>query len=313
MKSSGDGCADYRPRRAVAQQHTRRPNQNVILVGLLAGLAAMIGGGVWWVIRGDDTERGNALHQFQTADVHSLAFDLGDVDALYFGHHGGLMISADGGRSWREGSLRNADAMQQSLALADPPRHYVAGHDVFTISTDGGATWRDQPNNLPSLDLHTFAGSPTDANRLYAIPAGLGLWTSSDGGATWSEMMMPPSPDTQPVALSVAPNVPETIFLTRNGAVWVSDDAGQTWREETGPPGIITSLAVAADANETRYAGTNQGVFRRGANGVWERLPVEPQGMVLAVAISPVDVQRVAIVDREGNLYRSDDGGENWE
>lgn len=301
-------------RRKIATSHAsrrarrRRYGPLVLVIILLVA----VGISIWWTRTRDDGVSGTAIFQFQTADVHSLVFDLADADTLFFGHHGGLSVSEDGGFTWLDSSLSGADAMQQSVALAEPPRHYVAGHDVFMVSVDDGATWQPQPNNLPSLDLHSFAGSPSDANRLYAVPAGMGLWTSNDGGATWTETALPSTPDTQPVALAVAPNRPERVYLARGGQIAISDDAGANWQTTPAPEGIVYTIAVAADVDETLYAGTNQGLWRRPADGSWERMAVEASGDILALAISPAQPLRVAVVDSNGNFYRSDDGGASW-
>lgn len=272
-------------------------------------LAVALGG--WWFSRSSTTDD-LVLYRFQTDDIHSLAFDLADPDTIFFGHHGGISVSNDAGSTWRDGTLRGVDVMQQVIGLADSPRHYVAGHDGFSVSIDGGQTWNPQTSNLPSMDLHTFSGSPADPNRLYAIPAGLGLFTSIDGGATWSAATLPNGADTQPIAMAVAPNDPNTVYLARNGEVNVSQDAGKTWQEQPGPGGIIIALTVAPDAHETLYAGTNLGLFRRETDGQWTHLPIEPDGFVAAVAVSPARPDRVAIVDQRGNVYRSDNRGADW-
>ena len=293
-------------------QRPATPALEIIAIGLMAVFAVALGG--WWWTSRAATDDPVALHRFETDDVHSLAFDLADPDSLYFGHHGGMMVSKDGGVTWQDGTLRGVDVMQQAVGLADRPRHYVAGHDVFSVSTDNGQTWRPQPSDLPSLDLHAFVGSPADPNRLYAVPAGLGLFTSADGGASWLAATLPPGAETQPIALAVSPNDPNTLYLGRNGVVAVSQDAGRTWQapSQSGPGGIIMALTVAPDADATLYAATNRGLMRREPDGRWTLLPVEPDGMVVAVAVSPAQPERVAIVDQRGNLYRSDDGGMVW-
>lgn len=288
----------------------RTPAIGVVAIGLIALIAVGLAG--WWWVGRAGPDSPTALHRFATDDVHSLAFDLADPDTVFFGHHGGLMVSRDAGESWQDGTLRGVDVMQQALGLADPPRHYVAGHDLFSVSTDGGQTWKPQSTNLPSLDLHAFAGSPADPNRLYAVPAGLGLFTSTDGGRMWSAAALPPGADTEPIVLAVAPNDPNTLYLARNGDVAISNDAGQTWETHPGPGGIIVALTVVPDVDQTLYAGTNRGLLRREPAGSWTRLSVEPAGMVVAVAVSPVRPERIAIVDQQGNFYRSDDGGITW-
>jgi photosystem II stability/assembly factor-like uncharacterized protein len=317
VPQSTDKLRKSRPqrRREASRRRTRRRQQRLLTrlgVVVLAALVLLV---AWWVIgRSAPTggASGTALYQFDTADFHSLAFDPEDADLIYFGHHHGLKASHDGGRSWRDTNLQGVDAMQLAMPVSRPNRRYVAGHEVFVVSDDGGATWQPQPNNLPNLDLHYFAGSLSDHDRLYAIPIGSVLWTSADGGATWTEAIMPPIPDTHPIGLAVSPDDSSTVYLARGGQIATSVDGGMTWRLSQGPEAMITSLAVANDSSETVYAGTNQGLMRRNAEGIWQRLPIEPDGFILAVAVSPVQPERIAILDEQGNLYRSDDGGQTW-
>ena len=300
------------PRRGTRGVKPRRSRRLPILIAAGAGAVVVLAVGAWLQFGRAGDAGSQALFRFQTPDVHSLAFDLTDPATLYFGSHSGLLVSHDAGLHWQAGTLTGVDAMQQAIGLGSQERRYIAGHGAFYVSTDGGQTWQSQPNNLPSLDLHTFAGSPTDPNRLYAIPAGLGLWRSTDGGATWSEGTMPDGANTQPLALAVAPNEPNTLYLARNGQLATSTDAGRSWQSMPGPRGIISALTLAADAHETLYAGTLGGAYRRGANGAWERLPLTASGAIAALAASPAQPERLAAVDVNGRFYRSDDAGATW-
>ena len=66
-----------------------------------------------------------------TADVHSLAFDPDDPDRLFFGHHGGLLESRDGGRTWQPTALTGSDAM--NVRVADCFREAVRSGAVAII------------------------------------------------------------------------------------------------------------------------------------------------------------------------------------
>jgi photosystem II stability/assembly factor-like uncharacterized protein len=96
----------------------------------------------------------------------------------------GPVESRDGGRSWQP-----LDAPPAAwLSSPDGGRTLLAsGGGNATRSTDGGRTW--QALRLPDGALLVEA-APGDGQHLYA--AGLTgtdarLWTSSDGGATWTE------------------------------------------------------------------------------------------------------------------------------
>lgn len=94
-------------RRAEAQRRARQQQRRTLLtrlglfglVGILVGLAA------WWFIGRAEEVSGQALYQFNTQDFHSLAFAPTDPNTLFFGHHGGLKVSRDGGKTWDDGSL----------------------------------------------------------------------------------------------------------------------------------------------------------------------------------------------------------------
>lgn len=104
---------------------------------------------------------------------------------MYFGHHGGLLLSRNGGRDWQPTSLENADAMALAAPPADPQLMYAAGHNVFYKSEDGGRTWRPANNDLPGLDIHGFAADPEHPDLVYAHVVGFGLFRSEDSGETW--------------------------------------------------------------------------------------------------------------------------------
>lgn len=255
---------------------------------------------------------GQPVARLAAKSVNVVAFDPVNADLLLLAHDQSVDVSEDGGVQWRDLAEVGTDASQLVTTGANPPRLFVAGHNTFIISVDGGQAWRPQPNNLPSLDLHAFAGSSSDPSRLYAAPMGSGLFASADGGRAWSAVTMPAGPETQPVALAVSPTNPDMLLLARSGQINVSADGGMSWTSQPGPPGIIFTLAAAADADGTLYAGTNQGAWQRRADGSWKRLQIATQGFVVAIAASPSRPERVVIIDSQGNLFRSDDGGNTW-
>lgn len=147
---------------------------------------------------GDDggapSSRFAAIHKFNTADYHSLAFDTSQAGAVLFGHHGGLQMSQDGGESWETVIAEDGrDAMNLVYDPFTPRTIYMAGHDVYYRSDDAGSTWERVESNLPGLDLHAFAASAAKEGRLYAYSVGNGLYSSEDGGALW-KLVTPEAP-----------------------------------------------------------------------------------------------------------------------
>jgi photosystem II stability/assembly factor-like uncharacterized protein len=298
--------------RRATQVRPRRPwlvpMALLILAVLLAAVLAMRanrGGGAELAVLG-------------TNDFHALAFSPDDPDVAFFGHHDGVLRSADGGRSWQTLTERRGfDAMGLAVSRADGRTLYLAGHDIFQVSTDGGATWRAVAHNLPGTDIHAFAMSPDDTRRLYALVVGQGLFGSADGGRTWQRL--PGPAPVEVTALATAGGVPETLYAgtARNG-VLRSTDGGGSWAPAASGLASRRVLALAVDpgARRTLYAAGDGGLARSTDGGAtWNTLPF-PGANPVALAVSPARPERilvVAVAGKRGLVFRSDDGGQHWD
>ncbi len=238
-----------------------------------------------------------------TQDVHSLAFVDDDPQRLLFGHHGGILESRDGGRTWTALPVRD-DAM--SMAPAQDGSIVIAGHNVFTASRDGGQTWSAIPADLPSLDIHGFARDPLDPARMWTYLATGGLWESIDGGAQWTRVR--------------EDNVAFPFAIVRGGATRLlgvdatglvaSDDGGRTWAAVGTPPTYPMTAVAATPDGETIYAASPEGLFRSADGGAtWRKTTFA--GAPFAIATSP-DGMTVALVDQSTEFFRSADGGQTW-
>lgn len=302
------------PRAARRQTEVRRANTQrqpwLRWSAVAAVLLLVIAGAAWWFAgRGDSV----ALYRFDTLDFHSLAFDPTDSQTLYFGHHQGMKMSRDGGKTWQDTVVRDVDVMQLGIPVSDPRHRYLAGHGLFVFSRDGGATWEQPATNLPDYDLHGFAVAPSDPLRLYTFAVGVfGLFTSADGGLTWEQIPLPPGDVAGMLPLAVSPDDPLHVYAAVDDVVAESRDGGKTWETVPGPGAMIMSLAASITTPGVLYAGTDDGVWVRSADGTWERLPLTPEGVVMAVAVSADGPEQVAVVDQEGYFYWSSDGGRTW-
>lgn len=262
----------------------------VVIAAVLVSGARPTGGQVAWA-------------RLQTQDVHSLAFVGGDSEHVLFGHHGGILESRDGGRTWAALPIRD-DAM--GMAPADDGSIVIAGHDVFTASRDGGVTWAPIAADLPSLDIHGFTRDPADPGRMWAYLATGGLWESTDSGAHWVEVRA----DNVLFPLAVR-STSETMLLGVDATGLVtSSDGGRTWATLGAPPTYpMTSLAATPDGR-TVYAGAPDGLFRSDDGGrTWS--PTGYSGSVFAIATTP-DGATVAVVSKETEFFRSADRGSTW-
>jgi photosystem II stability/assembly factor-like uncharacterized protein len=254
----------------------------------------------------DDAGTGSAVAwaRLDTADVHSLAFDPAIPDHLYFGHHGGLLESRDGGRSWQPTALTDADAM--NVRVSDAGLMQIAGHEVYLESRDAGQSWQPVPNDLPGLDLHAFVTDPADATHAWAFAVGHGLFETTDAGRHWELRL---GENVGALTIYEDGGQPVLVGLTQIG-LGRSTDAGRTWQPIGRPAGQLASLAASADGS-VLYAGTTDGLQRSTDGGqTWSATGLA--NVALTIAIPAGDDQTVVIVDDQTRVYRSADGGATW-
>lgn len=238
-----------------------------------------------------------------TEDAHSLAFAGEGTDRVLFGHHGGLLASADGGRTW-DALPVGEDAM--STAIGADGSIVIAGHDVFSTSPDSGTTWASVATDLPSLDIHGFARDPGDPARMWAYPVTGGLWESADGGATFRQVRT----DNVLFPTAVAGESATRLLGVDATGLVESADGGRTWSPLTTPPTFPMTALVASADGRMLYAGAQDGLYRSDDGGrSWAATSYTSS--VFALATSS-DGRTVLLVDRATEVFRSDDGGVTW-
>lgn len=239
-----------------------------------------------------------------TADVHSLAFAPGTTKRLYFGHHGGILESQDGGRSWTPLPVR-ADAM--GMRPAADGSIVIAGHEVFVGSADGGRTWAPIAADLPNIDIHAFARDPLDPRRMWAYLAEGGVYESTDGGTRWTKIYDGHIPflaaTTDGASIALVGIEPFAGFAR-------SADGGRTWSPVSQPEAFPTYSIAAGRDGRVIALGVADGLLRSEDGGAsWTTIALP--GPAFAIALSD-DGRTMAVVARTTDFYRSDDGGRTW-
>jgi photosystem II stability/assembly factor-like uncharacterized protein len=228
-------------------------------------------GGVWKTTDGGTYWRNVSDGYFTTASVGALAVADSDPNVLYVGtgescirnnvsHGDGVYRSNDGGKTWQNVGLRDTRHIGSiRIHPHNPDIVYVAalGHafgpnperGVFR-STDGGKHWQRVLYKSDRAGSHDISMDPNNPRVLYAaiwqaqrFPHTLedggpdsGLWRSSDGGDTWTDITRRPGLPTGvlgKIGVAVSPARPGRVWAlieAEDGALFRSDDDGETWQ-----------------------------------------------------------------------------------
>jgi hypothetical protein len=233
-----------------------------------------------------DPVRWRAAHAYAPGRLLEAGPERGR-DVLYAGN-GALYRSGNGGTSWQRlgcghvlDGLAVAPRRPAQLYLAadvpdGPPRGVGGG--LFR-SLDGGRTWSRLGIPYPSVTAQAIAVAPRDANDLTVALGAGGVARSRDGGRSWSSSSM-----------------------------------GLSSSSLAGPQ--VWSLAHGPAPGYTLWAGSQQGVYRRGSDGRWTR--VLRSGYAADVTVVPdARLPRLAFafgLPRQHELVarRTRDGGKTW-
>ena len=179
----------------------------------------------------------------------------------------GIYRSTDGGKTWRNVGLRDAQQIGSVIIdPKDPNRVFVAalGHPYgpneergVYRSTDGGATWKRVLYKDENTGAIQVAFDPANSQIVYAdLWAGRqgpwengawqgpesGLFKSTDGGNTWRKLTAGLPTFEQGlgrIGFDISRNNPNILYATvdanpQQGGVYRSDDAGESWRKISG-------------------------------------------------------------------------------
>jgi len=155
-------------------------------------------GGINWTRQAHDALTGLVpIHIAPAGDDWDRIY----VAAVSEGGSGVVLKSTDGGSTWSNVSPSTSLSWITDLAVdpANPDKvWFLEPHGVWR-SSDGGATWSMSRSGLESVTappgeapgegvgIYSLALDPGDTSHLY-LGAISGMYVSSDGGVTWSEV-----------------------------------------------------------------------------------------------------------------------------
>ena len=315
------------------------------------------GGGLWKTSDGGVTWRPVSDKFFTSSSVGAVAVSESNPDVVYAGmgetelrgnilQGDGIYKTIDGGKTFTHIGLEktlaiarirvhptNADIVYVA-ALGDP---YGPNDDrgVFK-TTDGGKTWikslfRDAKSGAVDLSM-----DPRNPEVLYAAlwevyrtphslssgGPGSGLFRTTDGGATWTELTRNeglPKGVWGKVGVSVSgadSNRVYAIVEAAEGGVFLSDDAGKTWKKINEDRRLrqrafyYTRIYADPQSKDTVYI-LNTGIYRSTDAGKTIRAIRVPHGDNHDLWIASNDPKRM-INSNDGGANVSTNAGESW-
>ena len=294
---------------------------------------------------------------FRTASVGALAVAPSDPEVIYAGmgeacirgnvtYGDGVYRSTDGGRTWQNVGLTDTRHISRvRIDPRDPNRVYVAalGHafgpslerGVFR-TTDGGRTWehvlrRDDQTGASDLMIDPenprilYAGLWQAVRTPWSLVSGgpgSGLFRSTDGGDTWTELTDRPGLPRDVkgrIGVAVSAARPERIWAfveAREGGLFRSDDRGETFVRVSQDPELSQRAwyygHVFADPKDAETVWVLNVNLLRSTDGGRTFSPVAvPHGDHHDLWIDPADPERM-IEGSDGGAVVTLDGGLSW-
>lgn len=219
-------------------------------------------------------------------------------------------------------------------------------------TVNGGMSWTSVFDHERTASIGAVAVAPSSSNVVWvgtgednnqrSVSYGDGVYKSTDGGRTWTNMGLEHSQ--QVGRIRVHPTNPDVVWVAAAGPMWASGgergvfkttDGGETWKqtlsvdEYTGAADLVLDpsdpdvLYAATHQRERRAfnyvgGGPGSGIWKSTDGGeTWTRLstglPTSDMGRIgLDVCATAPNVVYAVIEGSEHGVYRSDDGGQSW-
>jgi hypothetical protein len=185
------------------------------------------------------------------------------------------------------------------------------------LSTNGGASFREvnaTTSGLPSDAVWSSVTASADGQTVVATAADGSVWTSVDGGLTFTSTSAPPGDH---IWASVASSSNGSFLLAaeQGGSCWISFDGGQSWLEQNQAgdapsPANWVATAVAADGTSGWAADSGGNLWMYDvASDTWTKATAAGRHDWTALAVS-ADGSVIFAGTVAGALYYSTDGGE---
>jgi photosystem II stability/assembly factor-like uncharacterized protein len=273
----------------------------------------------------ESTDGGASWHRLAKLDpadgfvLDSIVVDSSQPSTLFVGawkdsDNGGLWISRDGGRTWKEPAAFKGKPVHALAQSPSDPREVIAGtlEGVFR-SSDSGATW-NEISPAGSREIHEIESLAIDPRNPAVVYAGTWHlpWKTADGGKTWHNIKQGVIVDSDVFSIIVDPAHSKTIYLSACSGIYKSENGGLLFHKIQGIPTEARrtrSLMQDPQKLDIVYAGTTEGLYKTvNAGRTFERM-TDANVVVNDVYVDPNDSNHVLLATDRGGVLASTDGG----
>lgn len=274
-------------------------------------VAADITGGKVWVSNDSGTSWAiTGLASGQWIGV-SISADGMTIAVISIGVGGEVWTTTNSGTTWSQEPLSDPYGFSKVAISADGYTIYVAGSSSFYIKS----LWTVPANPIPPLTFQSIASS-ADGMKLITGNNYLGyVWTTADGGATWTEQIGSGQRRWSGFASSADGSI---LFATDyNGYIYKSSDSGVTWEQLASGQKPWFNISTTANAakvaavtqtsNEYVYISLDAGVTWTQSNflSYWSSVAYSSDGSTLIAVDKGND-------NLGGYIWISTDDGASW-
>ncbi|WP_153796357.1 WD40/YVTN/BNR-like repeat-containing protein [Foetidibacter luteolus] len=316
------------------------------------------GGGLWKTTDGGLTWKPVTDGQINCSSVGAVGISESNPDIVYIGtgesefrgnimQGDGIYKSTDAGKTWKNVGLKNSQTISRvRVHPKNPDIVYVSvlGHafganeerGVYKTA-DGGKSWKKvlyKGDKAGAADLIIDPVNPdivyASIWEVYRTPwkmwgggGACGLFKSTDGGETWTELTAKPGMPAGPIGkigVTVSPVDNKRVWAiveANEGGVFRSDDGGETWKQTNSDRKLrqrafyYTRIYADPKDKEGVYV-LNVGFFKSVDGGVkFDKTIRVPHGDNHDLWIDPTDPMRMAQANDGGGTI-SLNGGQTW-
>jgi photosystem II stability/assembly factor-like uncharacterized protein len=188
-------------------------------------------------------------------------------------------------------------------------------------STDGGSTWSQRNSGLKwknsaacCADIPQVEVDPNNGRIVYVLLANRIVYRSSNGGESWQPANQGLKFTKEVHALKIDPKDSITLYAGGANGIFRTVNAGKNWRSRRCGCYIWSFAINPADSREVY--GVGEGALKSTDSGAsWQWFTPHPflNGILLGVAVHPLNPHIVFVGGFGGGIFRSIDSGRNWE